>query len=137
VQGNGCLLAVSLIDAELAQPGDPSPEMFAKGSGLLTVLGGQLTLAQRAVALTEARCIAAAAKARRARRQQVARDAGTDADRCVVGYAGGSAGLTGGLTVALRAGLRVGLNNDDTYSSSLSSLDPRSRPVSSPMRRSR
>jgi len=67
VQGYGYLLAVGLIGAELAQPGDPSPQMFAEGSGLLTALGGQLTLAQRAAALTEARRIAAAAKARRAR----------------------------------------------------------------------
>jgi len=67
VQGYGYLLAVGLIDTELAQPGDPSPQMFAEGSGLLTALGGQLTLAQRAAALTETRRIAAAAKARRAR----------------------------------------------------------------------
>jgi len=67
VQGYGYLLAVGLIEADVAQPGDPSPQMFAEGSGLLTALGGQLTPAQRAAALAEARRIAAAAKARRER----------------------------------------------------------------------
>jgi hypothetical protein len=67
VQGYGYLVAVGLIEAEVAQPGDRSPQMFAEGSGLLTALGGQLTQAQRAAALIEARRIAAAAKARRER----------------------------------------------------------------------
>lgn len=67
VQGYGYLLAVGLIEADVAQPGDPSSQMFAEGSGLLTALGGQLTPAQRAAALAEARRIAAAAKARRER----------------------------------------------------------------------
>jgi len=67
VQGYGYLLAVGLIDAQIAQPGDGSPQMFAEGSGLLTALGGQLTQEQRAAALAEARRIAAAAKARRER----------------------------------------------------------------------
>jgi hypothetical protein len=67
VQGYGYLLAVGLIDAEIAQPGDRSLQMFAEGSGLLTALGGQLTQQQRAAALAEARRIAAAAKARRER----------------------------------------------------------------------
>jgi len=67
VQGYGYLVAVGLIESELAQPGDRSPQMFAEGSGLLTALGGQLTQAQRAAALVEARRIAAAAKARRER----------------------------------------------------------------------
>lgn len=67
VQGYGYLVAVGLIDAQVAQPGDRSPQMFAEGSGLLTALGGQLTQEQRAVALAEARRIAAAAKARRER----------------------------------------------------------------------
>jgi len=66
-QGYGYLLAVGLIGAEVAQPGDQSPQMFAEGSGLLTALGGQLTQEQRAAALAEARRIAAAAKARRER----------------------------------------------------------------------
>jgi hypothetical protein len=67
VQGYGYLVAVGLIDAQVAQPGDRSPQMFAEGSGLLTALGGQLTQEQRAAALAEARRIAAAAKARRER----------------------------------------------------------------------
>lgn len=67
VQGYGYLLAVGLIDAQIAQPGDRSPQMFAEGSGLLTALGGQLTQEQRAAALAQARRIAAAAKARRER----------------------------------------------------------------------
>jgi hypothetical protein len=67
VQGYGYLLALGLIEAEVAPPGDPSPQMFAEGSGLLTALGGQLTQEQRAAALAEARRIAAAAKARRER----------------------------------------------------------------------
>lgn len=67
VQGYGYLVAVGLIDAEVAQPGDRSPQLFAEGSGLLTALGGQLTQEQRAAALIEARRIAAAAKARRER----------------------------------------------------------------------
>ena len=67
VQGYGYLVAVGLIEAEVAQPGDRSPQMFAEGSGLLTALGGQLTQEQRAAALAEARRIAAAAKARRER----------------------------------------------------------------------
>lgn len=66
-QGYGYLLAVGLIEEEVAQPGDQSPQMFAEGSGLLTALGGQLTPEQRAAALAEARRIAAAAKARRER----------------------------------------------------------------------
>jgi len=67
VQGYGYLLAVGLIDAQIAQPDDRPPQMFAEGSGLLTALGGQLTQEQRAAALAEARRIAAAAKARRER----------------------------------------------------------------------
>ncbi|MEG2902239.1 MAG: hypothetical protein RR983_18240, partial [Massilia sp.] len=67
VQGYGYLVAVGMIDAQVAQPGDRSPQMFAEGSGLLTALGGQLTQEQRAAALVEARRIAAAAKARRER----------------------------------------------------------------------
>lgn len=67
VQGYGYLVAVGLIEAEIAQPGERSPQMFAEGSGLLTALGGQLTQEQRAAALIEARRIAAAAKARRER----------------------------------------------------------------------
>ncbi|MBD8542108.1 hypothetical protein IFU00_07445 [Oxalobacteraceae sp. CFBP 8761] len=67
VQGYGYLVAVGLIDAQVAQPGDRSPQIFAEGSGLLTALGGQLTQEQRAAALVEARRIAAAAKARRER----------------------------------------------------------------------
>ena len=67
VQGYGYLVAVGLIDAQVAQPGDRSPQMFAEGSGLLTALGGQLTQEQRAAAVAEARRIAAAAKARRER----------------------------------------------------------------------
>jgi hypothetical protein len=67
VQGYGYLLAVGLIEAEIAQPGDRSLQMFAEGSGLLTALGGQLMQEQRAAALAEARRIAAAAKARRER----------------------------------------------------------------------
>ncbi|MBD8626720.1 hypothetical protein IFT64_07230 [Oxalobacteraceae sp. CFBP 8753] len=67
VQGYGYLVAVGMIDAQVAQPGDRSPQMFAEGSGLLTALGGQLTQEQRAAAVAEARRIAAAAKARRER----------------------------------------------------------------------
>ncbi|MEM8513988.1 hypothetical protein RCH14_003324 [Massilia sp. MP_M2] len=66
-QGYGYLAAVGLIGAELAPPGDTSPQMFAEGRGLLAALATQLTPAQRAAAMTEARRIAAAAKARRER----------------------------------------------------------------------
>lgn len=67
VVGYGYLLATSLIAADSAGANHPSARLYAQGSDMMNVMGGNLTPAQRAAAMLEAQRIAARVKARRAR----------------------------------------------------------------------